>query len=30
MRGPDCADELDAKFTIHEVQQITLAMKNNN
>jgi glycine cleavage system regulatory protein len=29
MRGPDCADELDANFTIHKVQQITLAMKNN-
>jgi hypothetical protein len=29
MTGPDYADELDANFTKHEVQQITLAMKNN-
>jgi hypothetical protein len=28
VRGPDYADELDANFTTHEVQQITLAMKN--
>jgi hypothetical protein len=28
-RGPDYADELDTNFTTHEVQQITLAMKNN-
>lgn len=28
-RGTDYADELDANFTTHEVQQITWAMKNN-
>lgn len=28
VRVPDYADELDANFTTHKVQQITLAMKN--